>query len=192
MEYDDEALFKEYKVPGKRLRLVHFKEGDRVECNFKGEGKWHIATVSMYREDEGTYNVEYDDEALFKEYKVPAKRLRMAAVDDVPKKDGETREAAAAESPKRTAASAAPKSPGAESPTKTPAKAVLSGIKAAAAAKKAAGTLLSPSIHQVKNKASTVALCFAICRCCDSNQKRGEGENGQGCSGEGDRSVPTN
>ena len=53
-----------------------FQVGDRVETNYKGEGHWFLGTVSYYRDDEGTYNVEYDDGKLFKEYKVPAMRLR--------------------------------------------------------------------------------------------------------------------
>ena len=172
MEYDDEALFKEYKVPGKRLRLVHFKEGDRVECNFKGEGKWHIATVSMFREEEGTYNVEYDDEALFKEYKVHAKRLRKVIADAATTKVGETRDADPTEEPSSPAAkAAAPKAPASDAP-KTPTKAVLTGIKAAAAAKKAAGTPLILLFHQPKGKFNTLLLF--ISRCPDSTPSKND------------------
>ena len=75
VEYDDVEIFKEYKVPSSRLRMLVFKEGDRVHANFKGKGKWSPGMVTCDRED-GTYNVEYDDAVLFKEYKVPAKCLR--------------------------------------------------------------------------------------------------------------------
>ena len=77
VEFDDVKLFKAYKIPAKWLRLVTFKEGDRVECNNKGLGEWHIGNISAIREDDGTYNVEFDNSELFKAYKIPAKWLRL-------------------------------------------------------------------------------------------------------------------
>jgi hypothetical protein len=69
-------LFKEWRVSARRLRPLVFKVGDRVEAKYKGGDKWYPCVVSYFRDDEGTYNVEYDDERLFKEYKVPLTRLR--------------------------------------------------------------------------------------------------------------------
>ena len=76
VEFDNSDLFKAYKIPAKWLRLVTFKEGNRVEVNDKGLGVWHKGSISFYREDEGTYNVEFDDSDLFKAYKVPTKWMR--------------------------------------------------------------------------------------------------------------------
>ena len=57
--------------------LITFKEGERVECNEKGKGSWYVGIISAVRDEEPTtYNVEFDDPALFKSYKVPSKWLR--------------------------------------------------------------------------------------------------------------------
>ena len=124
------------------------------------------------REIEGTYNVEYDDEALFKEYKVHAKRLRKVIADAATTKVGETRDADPTEEPSSPAAkAAAPKAPASDAP-KTPTKAVLTGIKAAAAAKKAAGTPLILLFHQPKGKFNTLLLF--ISRCPDSTPSKND------------------
>lgn len=78
--YDDEELFKEYKVPGMRIQMVVFREGDRVVSNYKSKGTWVPGTISCDRGD-GTFNVEYDDKDIFKEFRIPAKRLKR--VDEV-------------------------------------------------------------------------------------------------------------
>ena len=54
--------------------IVH-KEGDRVEGDFKEKGVWYPGVISCNRDD-GTYNIEYDDNSIFKEYKVPPTRIR--------------------------------------------------------------------------------------------------------------------
>ena len=41
-------------------KAMRFEEGDKVEGNFKGRGKWHPAKISRDRED-GTYDLRYDD-----------------------------------------------------------------------------------------------------------------------------------
>ena len=52
-----------------------YKEGDRVEGDFKEKGVWYPGVISCNRDD-GTYNIEYDDNSIFKEYKVPPMRIR--------------------------------------------------------------------------------------------------------------------
>jgi hypothetical protein len=54
---------------------VVYKEGDRVEGDFKDKGVWYPGVISCNRDD-GTYNIEYDDNSIFKEYKVPPTRIR--------------------------------------------------------------------------------------------------------------------
>ena len=54
---------------------IVYKEGDRVECDFKEKGVWYPGVISCNRDD-GTYNIEYDDNSIFKEYKVPPTRIR--------------------------------------------------------------------------------------------------------------------
>jgi len=79
VEFDDPKLFKEYKVPPEYVRPVLFREGERVEGNFRNAGTWHLGVVTCVHDDKTAaplYNVEYDDPALFKEFKVVAKRLR--------------------------------------------------------------------------------------------------------------------
>ena len=56
-----------------------FNLDDKVECNFKGKGKWYPGTVSRVRADDSTFDVVYDDGD--KELHVPGARLRY--------KDGE-------------------------------------------------------------------------------------------------------
>ena len=51
-------------------------EGDRVEGDFKEKGVWYPGVISCNRDD-GTYNIEYDDNSIFKEYKVPPTRIRL-------------------------------------------------------------------------------------------------------------------
>jgi hypothetical protein len=88
--YDDGD--KEFRVPAARVRKIEkvpvnipketvtdtstnlFKEGDKVEADWKGKGSWCPGVISCDRED-GTYNVEYDDGD--KEYKVIATRIRL-------------------------------------------------------------------------------------------------------------------
>ena len=54
---------------------IVYKEGDRVEGDFKEKGVWYPGVISCNRDD-GTYNIEYDDNSIFKEYKVPPTRIR--------------------------------------------------------------------------------------------------------------------
>jgi hypothetical protein len=54
---------------------IVYKEGDRVEGDFKDKGVWYPGVISCNRDD-GTYNIEYDDNSIFKEYKVPPTRIR--------------------------------------------------------------------------------------------------------------------
>ena len=61
IEYDDPALLKEFKLSAKRLRAVRFAVGQRVDCKLRRKGRWEGATITCYREEDDTYNVEYDD-----------------------------------------------------------------------------------------------------------------------------------
>ena len=54
---------------------IVYTEGDRVEGDFKEKGVWYPGVISCNRDD-GTYNIEYDDNSIFKEYKVPPTRIR--------------------------------------------------------------------------------------------------------------------
>jgi hypothetical protein len=68
------------KGPGQPLAVgvavtVVYKAGDRVEGDFKDKGVWYPGVISCDRDD-GTYNIEYDDNSIFKEYKVPPTRIR--------------------------------------------------------------------------------------------------------------------
>ena len=46
-----------------------------MEGDFKEKGVWCPGVISCNRDD-GTYNIEYDDNSIFKEYKVPPTRIR--------------------------------------------------------------------------------------------------------------------
>ena len=57
---------------------IVYKEGDRVEGDFKEKGVWYPGMISCNRDD-GTYNIEFDDSSIFKEYKVPPTRIRRVS-----------------------------------------------------------------------------------------------------------------
>ena len=46
-----------------------------MEGDFKEKGVWYPGVITCNRDD-GTYNIEYDDDSIFKEYKVPPTRIR--------------------------------------------------------------------------------------------------------------------
>jgi hypothetical protein len=60
IQYDDGDM--EAQVNEKLIRhgSSNFKEGDRVEGNYKGKGKYYPGKISVVRDD-GTYNIQYDD-----------------------------------------------------------------------------------------------------------------------------------
>ena len=41
-------------------KRVHLREGDRVEGNYRGRGKWYAGKITRDR-DNGTFDIAYDD-----------------------------------------------------------------------------------------------------------------------------------
>jgi Ni/Co efflux regulator RcnB len=77
--YDDGES--EHQVPAERIRALlaaddpctRFGEGDRLEANYRGHGKWFSGRVAKARPD-GTYDVSYDGGEF--EMRVPFARIR--------------------------------------------------------------------------------------------------------------------
>jgi hypothetical protein len=52
---------------------IEFKDGEKIEANYKGKGKWHAGKIGKVRKD-GYYDIHYDDGD--KEEKVSAEHIR--------------------------------------------------------------------------------------------------------------------
>ena len=65
--------------------VVELKEGDKVEVNYKNEGKWFKGKVAAIRSD-GKYNIKYEDGEYA--YRVERAQIRLQGADKKKKKDG--------------------------------------------------------------------------------------------------------
>jgi hypothetical protein len=70
------------RVPEVKEVQINLKEGDVVECNYKGQGKWYSGIIASVREN-GTYHIQYDDGDSAINVEASLIRLKEAVADEV-------------------------------------------------------------------------------------------------------------